>query len=76
MVSSVKDWTVDKIVDGLVLIGNGILKLLETLIETGEPLFMIAAIIGLFIVISGNKKLGTKISSISILSYMVLRVVL
>jgi hypothetical protein len=73
--SFVKDWTVDTIVDGLIVLGNGILKLLEALINTGEPLFVIAAIIGLLFVIAGNKRLGTKISSISILSYMILRAV-
>lgn len=70
-----KSWTVDTTIDGLIAFGNVILKILGILATKGEPLFIIVAIIGLFIVMLGNKKLGTKISSISILSYYILRMV-
>lgn len=40
------------------------------------PIFVVAAIIGIFITMAGFKKLGTKISSLSFLIYILLRVVL
>jgi hypothetical protein len=71
----VKNWTIDKAADGLILLGNGILKVLAALADAGEGAFVIAAIIGLFITIMGNKKLGTKVSSISIITYFIIRAV-
>jgi hypothetical protein len=71
----VKNWTVDKAADALILLGNGILKVLAALADAGEGMFIIAAIVGLFITMMGNKKIGTKISSISVITYFIIRAV-
>ncbi|MCM0648608.1 hypothetical protein NBE98_09505 [Clostridium swellfunianum] len=71
----IKSWTVDTATDGLVAFGNGILKVIAALANAGEGMFILAAILGLFIVMMGNKKLGTKISSISIITYFIIRAV-
>lgn len=39
------------------------------------PVFVVAAIIGVFVTMAGYKKLGTKMSSLSFLLYLLLRVV-
>lgn len=70
-----KSWTVDTAADGLAVLGNGILKIIGALANAGEGAFVIAAIIGFFITMMGNKKLGTKVTSISILSYFIIKAV-
>lgn len=58
-------WVGDKILGGL---GEGLIGL--------TPVFAGACIIGVFLTISGNRKLGTKISSGSIVIYLLLKVIL
>ena len=58
-------WIGDKLIQGL---GNVLIEL--------TPVFAGACIIGVFITIAGEKKLGTKISSWSIIIYFLLKVIL
>ncbi|WP_298042445.1 hypothetical protein [uncultured Clostridium sp.] len=58
-------WLEDKIVQGL---GSGLIGL--------TPVFTAICIIGVFLTIAGEKKLGTKISSLSIVIYFLLKVIL
>lgn len=58
-------WIGDKILGGL---GAGLIGL--------TPVFAGACMIGVFITIAGEKKLGTKISSLSIVIYFLLKVIL
>lgn len=39
------------------------------------PVFVVVCIIGIFISMSGNRKLGTKISSLSFMIYLLLKVI-
>lgn len=68
LISKLKEgvlWIGDKILGGL---GAGLIGL--------TPLFAGACMIGVFITIAGEKKLGTKISSLSIVIYFLLKVIL
>lgn len=58
-------WLEDKIVQGL---GSGLIGL--------TPVFTAICIIGVFLTIAGEKKLGTRISSLSIVIYFLLKVIL
>ena len=58
-------WLEDKIVQGL---GSGLIGL--------TPVFTAICIIGVFLPIAGEKKLGTRISSLSIVIYFLLKVIL
>lgn len=58
-------WVGNKIVEGL---GNGLIGL--------TPVFAGTCIIGVFLTIAGERKLGTKISSGSIVIYFLLKVIL
>ena len=58
-------WIGDKVIQSL---GNGLIGL--------TPVFAGTCIIGVFITIAGEKKLGTKISSWSIIIYFLLKVIL
>lgn len=49
-------------------LANGVIEL--------TPIFVIVAIIGIFITMVGYRKVGTRISSLSFLIYILLRVVL
>lgn len=57
-------WIGDKFVQGL---GNGLIGL--------TPVFAATCIIGVFLTIAGEKKLGTRISSGSIVIYFLLKVI-
>ncbi|MEN8075767.1 hypothetical protein ABFP60_02330 [Clostridioides difficile] len=68
LISKLKEgvlWIGDKILGGL---GAGLIGL--------TPVFAGACMIGVFITIAGEKKLGTKISSLSIVIYFLLKVIL
>lgn len=58
-------WITNKVIKGL---GNGLIGL--------TPVFTGACIIGVFLTIAGERKLGTKISSGSIVIYFLLKVIL
>lgn len=68
LISKLKEgvlWIGDKILGGL---GIGLIGL--------TPVFAGACMIGVFLTIAGEKKLGTKISSLSIVIYFLLKVIL
>lgn len=68
LISKLKEgvlWIGDKILGGL---GAGLIGL--------TPVFAGACMIGVFLTIAGEKKLGTKISSLSIVIYFLLKVIL
>ena len=68
LISKLKEgvlWIGDKVIQSL---GNGLIGL--------TPVFAGACMIGVFITIAGEKKLGTKISSLSIVIYFLLKVIL
>lgn len=68
LISKLKEgvlWIGDKILGGL---GVGLIGL--------TPVFAGACMIGVFLTIAGEKKLGTKISSLSIVIYFLLKVIL
>ena len=58
-------WIGNKVIQGL---GNGLIGL--------TPVFAGTCIIGIFLTIAGERKLGTKISSSSIVIYFLLKVIL
>lgn len=62
-------------IDGLVWIGKGILKAIVYLGKEAYPVFVILGICGFFIVMSGNKKLGMKITSVSVICYTFCKVI-
>lgn len=41
-----------------------------------DYIFLLGAIVGVYLIMAGNKRLGTKFTSLSILSYLIARVVL
>ena len=53
--------------------GNGILK---TYTENLDDLLVVSLMIGFLVVMTGHKKEGTKITSLSILIYLITKVVL
>lgn len=59
---------------------NKILKSITAFFSNGiielTPIFVVAAMVGILISMVGFKKLGTRISSLSFLIYILLRVVL
>lgn len=57
-------------------IGAGVIKGATITFTEFEALFIIAAMVGIYLTIMGNKKLGAKVSSISFISYLLLKVVL
>lgn len=68
LISKLKEgilWVGDKILNGL---GSGLIGL--------TPVFAGACMIGVFLTIAGEKKIGTKISSLSIVIYLLLKVIL
>lgn len=72
---------------GIWLVANGfnqVIKWIFNLSEKGigtvasevEPIFIIVTMIGMFFVMFGLKSLGTKLTSISILGYLIARMVM
>lgn len=57
-------------------IGEKILEILAAGVVELTPVFVIVAIVGIFMTMAGYKKLGTKVSSLSFLIYIILRAVL
>lgn len=67
--------TGEKIGEGLIYVLKWMGKGIGNIALGGESLFVIAAMIGIYITMAGNKKLGTKISSISLISYVLIKAV-
>lgn len=70
------EWTGEKIGEGIIYSLKWIGKKIGNVALSGESIFVIAAIIGVYLSMAGNKKLGTKISSISMLTYLIVKVVM
>lgn len=60
----------------LTFIGGKITATLSAGIIELTPVFVVVAIIGVFLTMAGYKKLGTRMSSLSFLIYFILRAVL
>lgn len=71
MLSSVIKWLIDKLGTLLTVVGSGIG------IATNEltPIFIVVAMIGVLLTMMGNKKWGTKLSSLSFFIYLLFKVV-
>lgn len=69
-------WLVDGLIKGLTWLGGYIDKGGDILAEQFGGVFMVAAMIGVFITMAGGKKLGTKVSSLSLVLYILLKVFL
>lgn len=69
-------WVGDKIIDGLGWIGKYIDKGGDVIADELIGVFIIGGMIGVFITMSGNKELGTKVSSISFLVYVAIKILL
>lgn len=67
---------ISKLKEGVLWIGDKILGGLGTGLIGLTPVFAGACMIGVFLTIAGEKKLGTKISSLSIVIYFLLKVIL
>ena len=63
------------VIDIVGWIGTKILKLIIYLGKEAYPVFVIIGICGFFIVMAGNKRLGLKITSGSIVTYSICKVV-
>lgn len=62
--------------DGFTLIGDKVIQSLGNGLIGLTPVFTGTCIIGIFLTIAGERKLGTKISSGSIVIYFLLKVIL
>lgn len=62
--------------DGFTWIGNKVIQSLGNGLIGLTPVFAGGCMIGVFLTIAGEKKLGTKISSLSIVIYFLLKVIL
>lgn len=69
--SKIGEWSIDKLSKIASRFSGGILGLTDTLF----PIFVTIAIVGVLITMSGQRKLGTKVSSLSFIIYVVLRMV-
>ncbi|KJS81659.1 MAG: hypothetical protein JM58_16425 [Peptococcaceae bacterium BICA1-8] len=69
-------WLIDKIFQGLSWIIDKISNGLGFAIKDLDGVLIIIAIIGVYFIMAGNKKLGTKITSGSIIVYAILRAVI
>lgn len=58
------------LVDGLVYLGKAILGFIATSGETLEPIFVVVAICGFFLIMAGFNKWGYKLTSGSILGFI------
>ncbi|GAA0076225.1 hypothetical protein UT300005_06030 [Clostridium sp. CTA-5] len=68
------DWLINKIGDFAGWITKSGLRGIGNLGVECTGLFIIVGIMGLYITMSGNKKLGTKITSSDIMIYLLLKV--
>lgn len=60
----------------LTFIGEKIASTLSAGVIELTPVFVVVAIVGIFLTMAGFKKLGTRMSSLSFLIYFILRMVL
>lgn len=72
LLTNCSDSVSQKIINGFILVIKGI----TYLVVQFDGLFVVIAIVGVFIMMCGNRKLGNKITSLSILIYTIMRVVL
>ncbi|NFE73404.1 hypothetical protein FDC27_05030 [Clostridium botulinum] len=68
------DWLINKIGDFTLWITKGGLRGIGKLGVECTGIFIIVGIIGLYITMSGNRKLGTKITSSDLMIYLLLKV--
>jgi hypothetical protein len=61
----IKYWTIDLLAEGIKITADELL-----------PLFMVIAMIGVLLTMAGWRRLGTKISSLSFITYIIIKVVL
>lgn len=73
-------WTAEKIGEGILwvlkIVGKGIAKGLIAVIQGSDAIFIIVAMVGVYFIMSGNRKLGTKLTSGSFLTYVLAKAVL
>lgn len=68
------DWIVEK-VNGLIsYLGISISQFIGARLVELAPIFVVISLIGIYLLMFGNKTLGTKLSSGSIIAYLLLRV--
>lgn len=82
----IEDWTIGTVGDGLKAVGNGIKKILigntgsdilnTFSLDSLTGIFIIVAMVGVFFSMAGEKKIGTKLSSLSFVIYLILKVIL
>ena len=66
--------TEDKLSWGLIKLGEGLKVVCDNLVQQ-DFVFIVGAMIGAFFIKSGNKNVGTKITSTSIILFVILKVV-
>ncbi len=64
----------DKLSWGLVKLGEGVKVICDSLAQQ-DFVFIAGALIGAFFIMAGNKNIGTKITSTSIILFIILKVV-
>lgn len=64
----------DKLSWGLIKLGEGLKVVCDSLVQQ-DFVFIVGAMIGAFFIMSGNKNVGTKITSTSIILFVILKVV-
>lgn len=74
-INNMCDATIEKTLNNACLLGIKIIKGIVYILVQFDEVFIIIAMLGVFFMIFGNKKIGTKITSSSILIYTVLRMV-
>lgn len=62
-------------IDGLIWVGTGILKGVAYLGKEAYPVFVLVGITGFFLVMCGHKNLGMKITSGSVISYTICKII-
>lgn len=76
MLKNSVNWLFDKIGKGFVWVLGGTAKGIGITATELEPVFIVVAMIGAFFIIFGEKRWGTKLTSISIFAYVLVRVIL
>lgn len=64
----------DKMTWGLIKLGEGIRVICESLVQQ-DFVFIVGAMMGAFFMMAGNRSIGTKITSTSIILFIILKVV-
>ena len=72
---SIVDGITSRIGSFFAWIGGKIATGIASMVIELTPVFVVVCIIGVFISMSGNRKLGTKVSSLSFMTYLLLRVI-